>query len=77
MDANNNAKLMSKKQIAEMLNVSTNTIDRWRREGRVTAIRVGKQVRFQPEQVRALYEGEVVYVEQGFFPNKTNRTPIV
>ncbi len=53
-------KLVSKKEMAEMLSVSINTLDRWRREGRISAIHVGKQVRFHPEEVKKMWEGEVV-----------------
>jgi excisionase family DNA binding protein len=56
-------RLVSRKQAAEALAVSTDTLRRWQREGRIAAVRVGARIRFKREDVEALLrpvdEGEV------------------
>jgi excisionase family DNA binding protein len=48
MDSN---KLMTKREVAERLSISTRTLDRIRSMGEIKAVRVGGQVRFRPEDV--------------------------
>ena len=60
-------KLLSKQQVAEILGISTATIDRWIREKKITVIRVGKQIRIKQDQVDSLLAGTVVYPELKFF----------
>ena len=47
------AKLMTKKQVADLFGISERTVDRWRHEGAITAIKVGSIVRFREEVVEA------------------------
>jgi excisionase family DNA binding protein len=46
-------KLMTKKQLAALFGISERTLDRWRAEGTITAIKVGGIVRFREEVVEA------------------------
>jgi excisionase family DNA binding protein len=50
-------KLLTRKQLAEHLGVSTRTVDRWRRAGLLREFRQGGVVRFRPEDVQAFLEG--------------------
>ena len=47
------AKLMTKKQVADLFGISERTLDRWRHDGIIDAIRVGSIVRFREEAVDA------------------------
>jgi excisionase family DNA binding protein len=48
MDSN---KLMTKREAADRLSISTRTLDRIRSKGEIKAVQVGGQVRFRPEDV--------------------------
>ncbi len=45
------SKLMTKRETADRLSVSTRTLDRIRSKGEIKAVSVGGQVRFRPEDV--------------------------
>jgi excisionase family DNA binding protein len=45
------AKLLTKKQVSELFGISERTLDRWREEGTIGAIKVGGIVRFRKEAV--------------------------
>jgi excisionase family DNA binding protein len=47
------AKLMTKKQVADLFGISERTLDRWRHDGIIDAIKVGSIVRFREEVVEA------------------------
>ncbi len=44
-------KLMTKRETADRLSISTRTLDRIRSKGEIKAVCVGGQVRFRPEDV--------------------------
>jgi excisionase family DNA binding protein len=44
-------KLMTKREAADRLSISTRTLDRIRSKGEIKAVAVGGQVRFRPEDV--------------------------
>lgn len=44
-------KLLTKRETADRLSVSTRTLDRIRSKGEIKAVWVGGQVRFRPEDV--------------------------
>jgi excisionase family DNA binding protein len=44
------------KQIADRLQVDVHTINRWIREGKLKAIRLGKQYRIPDSEIRAFIE---------------------
>jgi excisionase family DNA binding protein len=46
-------KMMTKMQVADLFGISERTLDRWREEGIIDAIRVGGIVRFREEAVEA------------------------
>ena len=47
------SKLLTKKQVSELFGISERTLDRWRNQGTINAIKVGGVVRFRPETVEA------------------------
>jgi excisionase family DNA binding protein len=47
-------KLLTYQQIAQMFSVTTRTVKRWRAEGRLKPIRLGRVVRFRPSDVDAM-----------------------
>lgn len=44
-------KLMTKREAADRLSISTRTLDRIRSKGEIKTVAVGGQVRFRPEDV--------------------------
>lgn len=54
--------LLTKIQVAEMLGLSLSTVNRFVREKQLPYIRIGRQVRFSPTEIR-------IYLEQN--KNKT------
>ena len=51
-------KFLTRKEVAELLSVSMNTLDRYIRQGILTSVNVGPRVvRIDPASVRALLEG--------------------
>jgi len=47
--------LLTRNQMAQKLNVSTATLDRWIRQGKITAYKISTRIRFKPgEAERAL-----------------------
>lgn len=52
-------KLYTREEVAEILKVDVRTIDRWRREGKIKARRVGPNVvRFEEAEVKKLIDTE-------------------
>jgi excisionase family DNA binding protein len=49
--------LLTVRQVAARLNVHPGTVRRWVRSGRLPAVKVGRVVRFDQEQVRKALEG--------------------
>ena len=47
------SKLMTKREVADFFGISERTLDRWRREGTIDAIKMGGIVRFREEAVDA------------------------
>lgn len=48
----------TREELATKLKVSPRTIDRWEKEGKITAKRVSRTVRFSEEQVKRLLSDE-------------------
>jgi excisionase family DNA binding protein len=48
--------LLTRADVAELMQVSEHTVDRWCREGRLPRIRVARAVRFRGEDVAALID---------------------
>jgi excisionase family DNA binding protein len=46
--------LMTKKEAAELLNISQSTIDNYRKSGVLEAIKIGKAVRFRRKELHAI-----------------------
>lgn len=46
--------LMTKKEAAELLNISQSTIDNYRKSGVLEAIKIGKAVRFRRKELQAI-----------------------
>ena len=46
------------KEVAEMLSVTRQCIDKWRKQGRIKAIKIGKAVRISEEEIERLKRGE-------------------
>ena len=44
-------KLYTQKEVAEMFNVTTQTIYRWRKAGKISATKIGKNVMFTTEEI--------------------------
>lgn len=53
--------LMTRSELADLLRVSVETVDRWRRRGRLRGVQVvaGGRVRFRAEDVEALIDPEM------------------
>ena len=49
--------LLTRADVAGLMQVSEHTVDRWYREGRLPRIRVARAVRYRPEDVSALIDG--------------------
>ena len=52
------ARLLTKDEVSQVLNVSTRSVDRLRKSGLLTATKVLSSVRFKPEDVKAFLEGK-------------------
>ena len=52
--------LLTRQQVADLLNVSTRTIDRWTEAGKLPAVKMplGHSVRYRPEDVDAIMRGQ-------------------
>lgn len=46
-------KYLTVKEIAEELNVAPRTIIKWRQNGRIPCYKIGRAVRFNPDEVKA------------------------
>lgn len=44
-------RLMGEEEVAQRYGVSPHTVRRWRREGRIRFLKLGRQVRFRPEDL--------------------------
>ena len=54
-------KMLSVKEVTETLNISRNTVIRWIAEGRIKALKFGRQWRFRPSDISQWLEhGEAV-----------------
>lgn len=49
-----NSRLMTKREVADYFRVSTRTIDRWSKGGKIRKIKIGGEVRFKSEEVAEL-----------------------
>lgn len=49
-------RLLTYYQVADQLGVGLRTVKRWRSEGKLRAVRIGRVVRFRPEDVQRLVE---------------------
>jgi excisionase family DNA binding protein len=47
------SKLLTKKQVAQLFNISERTLDRWRKRGEINSIKLGSVVRFNRQAVQA------------------------
>lgn len=45
--------LLTRKQSAEMLNISVDTLDRLRAKGEIDCLRIGSNIYFSPDELRA------------------------
>jgi excisionase family DNA binding protein len=52
-------RLLTRAEVADLMQLSQHTIDRWCREGRLPRVRVARAVRFRPSDVAALIDGAV------------------
>lgn len=50
--------MLTIKEVAEKLDVSTRTINRYIKEGKLTAYKVGNKWRFTPEEIQRFIKGE-------------------
>lgn len=65
------AELLTERQVAERYHVSVHSTRRWRREGRITFLKIGRQVLFRPADLEAFETGhEVAPVESGGRPGR-------
>lgn len=48
--------LLTEQQVADMLGVSTAGVRKWREKRLIAYIKIGKLIRFEPEEVRAFIE---------------------
>lgn len=46
-------RLITQEEVAQMMGVGIETIRKWRREGKIGFIRIGRVVRFEPEAIAA------------------------
>ncbi len=54
-------KLLTPSEVAELFKVNPKTVTRWARAGKITAIRtLGGHRRFRADEIRSLFEGELV-----------------
>ena len=51
--------LLTRAEVAGLMQVTEHTVDKWCREGRLPRIRVARAVRFRPEDVAALIDESV------------------
>lgn len=49
-------KLYTQKEVAEMFNVTTQTIYRWRKAGKINAVKVGNRALITWEEIRRVLE---------------------
>ena len=47
-------KLLSESEVCEILNISHRTLRRWRNEGKLSFIRIGRHIRYPEEYIREL-----------------------
>lgn len=47
-------KLLTTKALCEHLSVSSQTLRNWRKEGKLTPIKIGNRVLYEPEDIRSL-----------------------
>lgn len=45
-------RLLTPKDVAELLQISVRTLERWVAEGKLPAIRLGRLIRFDPDDIR-------------------------
>ena len=50
--------LLTKKEAAQALNISTDTLDRLRSDGRVRCVYIGARVYYSPDELRAFITKE-------------------
>ncbi len=54
------AELLTEQQVAERYHVTVHSVRRWRREGRVVFLKIGRQVLFRPTDLEAFEAGHEV-----------------
>jgi len=50
------SKLLTDREVAEKLSVSTRTVIDWRNAGKIPFIRIGRSIHYRPESLRALLQ---------------------
>ena len=50
--------MLTIKEVAELLDMSTRTISRYIKEGKLNALKVGNKWRFLPEEIQRFIKGE-------------------
>ena len=70
-----NNRLMTIKEVAHQLNISTSTVRRWMDKGTIVAQKVGGQWRFDPNKIQEAYEkGVLSNTSSPLVKDKTHRT---
>jgi excisionase family DNA binding protein len=54
------AELLTERQVADRYHVTVHSVRRWRREGRVSFLKIGRQVLFRPADLEAFEAGHEV-----------------
>lgn len=56
--------LLNRKQVAERLGVSVDTIKRWEREGKIPRVKLPGAVRFRPEWLETWIENKTIKAQK-------------
>ncbi|MEX0701855.1 MAG: helix-turn-helix domain-containing protein [Planctomycetales bacterium] len=51
------SKLLTKRELAESLGISVQMVDKLRRTGRLSCVRIGSRVLFQPDEIEGFIRG--------------------
>lgn len=58
------SKLLTIKDVAEMLQVAEVTVRKWQEQGKITYIKVGGVIRFRPEYIESLLEKKTIKAQK-------------